>query len=776
MFVKKTREIGGKPLSIEVGRMANLAHGSAVVTLGETMVLASVCVADPRPGIDFFPLTVEYREKTYAAGKIPGGFFKREGRPTTKETLGSRLIDRPLRPLFADGYLADLQIICTVLSYDGVNDADVLAGIGSSLALMIAGVPLRGPVSWVRIGQIGGNLVAWPSDKDLPQASLDLVVAGTRDSVNMVEAAAREVPESATLDAILLGHEMVKGICDLQTEVLKELGIGPAHETFEQPADKIAPFREIAREACKSQVRAAIVQPSKPGRQAALKPIGSALVERFGDLDETGADGKWPVPVVKAAYRDICDEVLRELILEGRRVDGRGPTEIREIRCEIGPLPRAHGSALFTRGETQALVAATLGTGRDEQVIDGLQEELKKRFMLHYNFPPYSVGEVRPIRGTSRRELGHGDLAERALAVVMPDVEAFPYTLRLVSEILMSNGSSSMASVCAGTLAMLDAGVKIGAPVAGIAMGLVKEGGKIVVLSDILGDEDHSGDMDFKVCGTAKGITALQMDIKVAGVSRQVLERALEQARQGRQHILAEMAKAIDRARDDYSPHAPRLLAIKINTEKIGAVIGPGGKMIRQIQQETGTTIEISDDGTVKIYSADGDNAAKARKWVEDLTLEAEVGRIYEGPIVDVRDFGVFVQILPNMDGMIHVSELSDGYVERPEDVVKRGDIVKAKCIAVDDAGRVKLSRRAVLIEESGGTYEPPSGGSRGPGGGGGAGGGGRGGRGGGDRGGRGGGRGGDRGGDRGPRRGGDNRRRRRDLRGPDVGLGRSGE
>ena len=714
MFVKKSAEIGGKTISIEVGKLARLAHGSALVTLGETMVLATVGEADPRPGIDFFPMTVEYREKTYAAGKIPGGFFKREGRPTTKEVLGCRLIDRPLRPLFKEGYLKDLQIICNVLSYDGKHDPDVLAGIGGSMAIMGAGIPLLGPVAWTRVGCIDDELVLWPEDPQWGRSSLDLVVAGTKQSVTMVEAGAKQLPEERMLDAIDLGHSAVRALCDLQMEVLEALGVQPGYEVFEAPEQPHPELLGRIRDACRAKVAEVIIQPSKPARQQALKPIRDEMVEAFGDIEETGGEDKYPVKAVKGAFRDVSDEVLRGLIIEGKRVDGRGPTDIRKIDCEVGSLPRTHGSALFTRGETQALVTATLGTGLDEQIVDGLKEEYKKRFMLHYNFPPFSVGEVRPLRGTSRREQGHGNLAERAIEPVLPDRESFPYTLRIVSDILMSNGSSSMASVCGASLAMLDAGVNIESPVAGIAMGMVKEGDRVVVLSDILGDEDHSGDMDFKVTGTSKGVTALQMDIKAEGVSREVLEKALAQAKAGRTHILGEMAKSISTAREDYSQYAPRLIALMINPEKIGTVIGPGGKTIRKIQEETGTTIEIVDDGMVKIFSTEGEGAEKARQWVEDLTLEAEVGKIYEGPITDMRDFGVFVQILPNQDGMIHVSELADGYVDRPEDVVERGEIVRAKCIAVDDAGRVKLSRRAVLMEEAGKTYEPPSGGGGG--------------------------------------------------------------
>ncbi len=764
MFVSKTTEIGGKSISIEVGKLARLAHGSAVLRLGDSMVLTTVCSAEPRPGIDFFPLTIEYREKTYAAGKIPGGFFKREGRPTTKEVLGCRLIDRPIRPLFSKGYHADVQVIANVLSYDGVNDTDVLAGIATSMSIMGAGIPLEGPVSWVRVAHIDGNLVVFPDDSDMARSRLDLVVAGTTNSITMVEAGSDGLPEDVMLDAILMGHEAIKKLNALQMEVMDALGKEPGSKSFVTPEDKLAPVVDVIRAACGKQVLESIVQPSKPGRQEALYPIRNAMVEQFGDLDESGAAGKFPVKDIKKAYRNVCDEVLRGLIVQGKRVDGRAPDEIRNIECEVGVLPRTHGSALFTRGETQALVTATLGTGLDEQIIDGIKDEYKKNFYLHYNFPPFSVGEVRPLRGTSRRELGHGNLAERALEPMMPDNLEFPYTMRLVSEVLMSNGSSSMASVCGGTLAMLDAGVKLKEPVAGIAMGLVKEGDTVVVLSDILGDEDHSGDMDFKVTGTADGITALQMDIKVDGVSREILEQAMDQAKIGRLHILNEMAKAIDKPREEYSDHAPRLLSIKIPTDKIGMVIGPGGKVIRQLQEETGTTIEIIDDGTVKVFSTNGEMAAECVRRIEGITAEAEVGKIYEGPVVQIRDFGVFVQILPAQDGMIHVSELSDEYVDRIEDVVQMGDVVKAECIEVDDNGRIRLSRKNVLLREKGEDpadhqRAPRGGGDRGP-----RGGGDRGPRGGGDRGrgGGGGGRGGDRGGrggDRGGRGGGGGRR-----------------
>ena len=735
MYVKKSTEIGGKSVSIEVGKLATLSQGSCVVSLGETMVLCAVNAAKPRPGIDFFPMTVEYREKTYAAGKIPGGFFKREARPTTKEVLGCRMIDRPVRPLFAEGYLADLQIICNAISYDGIHDPDCLAGIGASMGIMMAGIPMHGPVAWVRVAAFKGELVLFPADHELEKAELNIVIAGTDAAVTMVEAGSTGTDESLILDAIDMGHAAIKQLCQLQLDVLKELGREPAVDSWEIPADPMNDILPHVREAFTGKVREVIINPTKPGRQAALKPLKEAAVAQFADLEETGEDGKFPAKLVGNAFKEVCNEVLRSLVLAGTRVDGRKNDEIRDITCETGVIPRAHGSALFTRGETQALVTATLGTGRDEVIIDGIKDEERKRFYLHYNFPPFCVGEVRAIRGTSRRELGHGDLAERSLTPLIPDVLDFPYTLRIVSEILMSNGSSSMASVCGGTLAMLDAGIKMAHPVAGIAMGMVKEGDQVVVLSDILGDEDHAGDMDFKVTGTAEGVTALQMDIKATGVDRSVLEQALKQAKDGRIHILGEMAKSIDKPREDYSEHAPRLLTVKISTEKIGTIIGPGGKMIRQIQEETGSTLEVTDEGLVKIFSASGESAARARQWVEDLTLEPEIGKVYEGPVVEMRDFGVFVKILPNQDGMVHVSELADGYVERPEDVVKVGEVIKVKCISVE-MGKCKLSRRAVLIEEAGGTYEPnlPPKGGRG--------GGGRGG----DRGGRGGGRGGDRG------------------------------
>ncbi len=706
-MIRKTAEIGGKELTLEVGRMARLAQGAALVQLGETIVLATACEAGVRPGIDFFPLTIDYREKTSAAGKIPGGFFKREGRPTTKEILSSRLIDRPIRPLFPEGYLNEVQVLSNVLSYDTENEPAVLAGIASSLACMMSPIPLLGPVAWVNVGYVEGKLVLWPSDLQAKESTLDLVVAGTEDHITMVEAGAKELPEELILDAIDLAQKAIGQICKLQEEVMAAAGVKPAHVGYQAPPDPKAALRAKVREKSKAEVRKRIVAPDKHARRSALKGLESEAIDLFASKEVPVPKGQWTAADVAGAFRDVSDEALRELIVEGKRVDGRGPRDVREITCEVGVLPRTHGSALFTRGETQALVTATLGTSRDEQYIDGLQEEYKKRFLLHYNFPPSSVGEVRPMRGTSRREVGHGNLAERALEAVLPSPEEFPYTLRIVSDVLMSNGSSSMASVCGGTLCMLDAGIKLKAPVAGIAMGLVMESNKVVVLSDILGDEDHSGDMDFKVAGTAQGITGLQMDIKVRGLTRAILEQALDQAREGRIGILDSMRRAIEQPRGDYSRYAPRITVLKINTEKIGALIGPGGKMIRQIQEETKTTIEVSDDGTVKVFATEAENASRAKKWIEDITLEAEVGKIYEGPVVQMRDFGVFVQILPNQDGMIHVSELADGYVQRPEDVVKLGEVVRAKCIAVDEMGKVKLSRRAVLLEERGEVYEP---------------------------------------------------------------------
>ncbi|MFQ5843846.1 MAG: polyribonucleotide nucleotidyltransferase, partial [Planctomycetota bacterium] len=695
MFVSKSTEIGGQSLSIEVGRMARLAPGSAVVRLGDTIVLATACEADPRPGIDFFPLTIDYREKTYAAGKIPGGFFKREGRPTSKEVLSCRLIDRPIRPLFSEGYRNEVQVLCSVFSYDEANDPDVLAGNASSMALMASGIPLLGPIAWVRIGRVDGRLVPFPPEAKMAESDIDLVVAGTQQAVTMVEAGTKEVSEKDVLDAIDLAHDVIRKLCALQDEVLAELGTRPGRETYVAPEDPNAALGPILRERYQDRIRSGIVRSSKQERSKFLRGLSDEAVEALGDVEETGAEGKWPVRAVRRGLRDLSDDGMRSLIVEGRRVDGRGARDVREISCDVALLPRAHGSALFTRGETQALVAATLGTSLDEQIIDGLKEEYRKKFLLHYNFPPSSVGEVRPMRGTSRREVGHGNLAERALLPLMPLGDDFPYTLRLVSDILMSNGSSSMATVCGGSLALMDAGVKIKTPVAGIAMGLVQEGDRVVVLSDILGDEDHCGDMDFKVAGTATGITALQMDIKATGLDRAILESALEQAREGRLHILEKMNEAISAPRDDYSPYAPRVTVLKVNPEKIGGIIGPGGKVIRQIQTETKTTIEIVDDGTVKIYATDGECAQKARTWIEGLVEEAEVGKVYEGPVVSMQDFGVFVQILPGMDGMVHVSELADGYVERPQDVVQLGQVLRVKCIDVDPtSGRVKLSRK----------------------------------------------------------------------------------
>jgi len=689
--------------------MANLSQGSAVVSIGDTMVLVTSNSSDPRPGIDFFPLTIDYREKTYAAGKIPGGFFKREARPTEKEVLACRAIDRPIRPMFPDGYKDEVQVLCNVLSWDGVNNTDVLAGIGASMSMMLSPIPLLGPLAWVRVAYIDDKLVVFPDHDKMGDSKLDLLVAGSKESITMVEAGAKEVSETLILDALAMAHEAIGKLCDLQTEVIEALHVTPARETYVSAPAEFPELGDKVSEVCKTEIKSNIVKPTKPARQKVLKEVREKVLAALADLEGTGEEGKYPVKAVKNAFKEVCNEVLRELVFEGTRVDGRKPADIRDITCEVGVLPRAHGSALFTRGETQALVTSTLGTGLDEQMIDGLGDTFKKNFYLHYNFPPFSVGEVRPVRGTSRREIGHGNLAERSIIPVIPDDEKFPYTLRIVSDILMSNGSSSMASVCGGTLSMYDAGIKIKAPVAGIAMGLISDGDNHVVLSDILGDEDHSGDMDFKVTGTPEGITALQMDIKIKGTPRALLEKALEQAHVGRMHILGEMKKAMDAPRDDYSPHAPRITQMQVPVEKIGMVIGPGGKNIRQIQEETKTTIQIIDDGTVKIFAPTGDGAERAKQWIEDLTATAEIGKIYEGPVVQMRDFGVFVQILPNQDGLIHVSELSDGYVDRPEDVVKQGEMVKAKCIAIDDTGKIKLSRRAVLMEERGEEYIPPA-------------------------------------------------------------------
>ena len=752
-----TAEIGGMPVSIETGRMACLAAGAAVMRIGDTIVLAAASHDAPRPGIDFFPLTIDYREKTYAAGKIPGGFFKREGRPTTKEIITMRLTDRSIRPLFPEGYKEDIQVQIFVLSADPVVDPDVLALNAASCAMALSPIPWLGPVGCVRVGLVNDELIVNPTRQQIEESAIDLIVAGTAEAVTMVEGSALEVPEEKMIEAIRVGHAAVRQLVALQNDLVARAG-RPKLEVPPPDADEGLRRRlhETFRDAFKERYTIA----PKLERSAALSELRKSVRAELIPAEGDEAAIRRTASLLKGYIKDLERDVIREAILGGRRVDGRGEDDIRPITSEVQILPRVHGSALFTRGETQALVTCTLGTSLDEQIVDGLGDEYKSAFMLHYNFPPFCVGEVRPIRGPGRREIGHGNLAERAVQAILPDHDDFPYTIRIVSDVLMSNGSSSMASVCGATLSMMDAGVPIKQPVAGIAMGLVKEGNEVRILSDILGDEDHCGDMDFKVTGTQKGVTALQMDIKATGLEDSVMGEALQRARTGCIHILREMLSALPRPRPEISDLAPRMVRIVISKEKIGSVIGPGGKTIRALQEEFETKIDVEDDGSILIFGHDGAKVKACQAMIEGMTQEAELGKIYEGKVVSIREFGCFVQLAPGLDGLVHVSELSDGYVDRVEDVVNMDDVLRVKCIAIDDQGRVKLSRKAVILEEGGASDgasgtgptgggeggerpERPerSAGDRGP-------------RGGGDRGGRGGPRGGGRGGS-GPRGGG---------------------
>lgn len=694
-YCKVEKLIGKRILSIETGKIAKQADGAALVQYGDTMVLATaVSAPEENEEADFFPLTVDYREKTYAAGKFPGGFFKREGKPTLKEILTMRLIDRPIRPLFPETYLREVQIMSIVLSADKENDPDILAMIGASAALSLSSIPFCGPTGSVRVGQINGEFVINPTHAELAMSTIDLVVSGTEEAVTMVEASGKEVTEEQMVDAIMFGHAFIKEIVQLQRELLVKCG----KEKQQIPHAKLDTvlFEEIKKKYY-SQILEKNQTPGKEARKLALNEILSQIIREYC-TEKEGAPTK---KAIKAIFERIETVVVRDQIVqEGRRPDGRGLKDIRPISCEVGMLPRTHGSALFTRGETQAIVVTTLGTTMDEQKMDTLEEEYSKKFMLDYNFPPFCVGEVKPLRGPGRREIGHGALAERALEAVLPQSSKFPYTIRVVSDITESNGSSSMATVCGGTLSMMDAGVPITAPVAGIAMGLVKEGESVCILSDILGTEDHLGDMDFKVAGTSKGVTALQMDIKIFGITEKIMRDALTQAKEGRLQILQELSKVISIPRTEISVYAPKLVHIKINPEKIGMVIGPGGKNIKKIQEETGAKIEIEDDGTVIISSILAEASQKAKIWIERMTEEVQVGKIYTGKVLSVKEYGAFVEIIPGHDGLVHISELADGYVERVEDVVKIGQEIMIKVIGIDDQKRVKLSRKAALKEK----------------------------------------------------------------------------
>jgi polyribonucleotide nucleotidyltransferase len=688
----------GRTLSIETGRVAKQASGSALVRLGDTMILAAVTSAPTAEDRDFFPLTVDYREKSYAAGKIPGGFFKREGRPTEKEILSARLTDRPLRPLFPDGYRDEVQVMLQVLSSDQENDSDILGIIGASAALSVSDIPFHTPVGAVRVGRIEGRFLVNPLFSELDKSDMNITIAGTKDNIIMVEGGAQEISEKDMVDALAFGHEYIKKVVGIIEELKSKAGKPkPEIAKPEINPELVRAVKELAEEKIKGANRIK----EKNERGAAIEAVKQetiqSLAERFPESEK---------PIAKVIEEIERDDLRAMILNESVRADGRGLTDIRDISIEISVLPRTHGSAIFTRGQTQALVVTTLGTKMDEQKIDDLLGESFKSYMLHYNFPAYSVGEVRPIRGPGRREIGHGALAERALNPVIPNDEKFPYTVRVVSDIMESNGSSSMATVCGGSLSLMDAGVPIKASVAGIAMGLVMEGDRRAILSDILGVEDHLGDMDFKVAGTAQGITAFQLDIKIGGLTIELMQTALEQARQGRLFILDKMNQAISAPKPELSPYAPRIITIKIPIDKIGEVIGPGGKMIRSIIEATGAKIDIEDDGTVTIASVDQLAGEAARDKVLALTEEAEIGRIYIGKVKRIAAFGAFVEILPNVDGLVHISELDNYRVARVEDVVNIGDEIKVKVIGIDPEGKVRLSRKVLL--------EPSEGGDRG--------------------------------------------------------------
>ena len=690
MVIIKETDIGGKKFSIETGRLAKQANGSVMVRYGDTMVLVTAVAADSAPeGLDYFPLQVEYREKTSAAGKIPGGFIKREGRPTEKEILSARLVDRPIRPLFPDNFKNETQVIAFVFSYDGENDADVLAATGASAALSISNIPFEGPAAEVRVGRINGTLIANPTHQQLKESDLELVVAGTADSIMMVEGESKELSEDDVLAALKFAQEEIKKLVQLQVEL--------ANEIHRQKMEVAVPVIDenlkkdvynLAQDKFKEIVYAVLTKEERSSRNKELaESVRTSLAEKYPEQEK----------VIGEILHDMEKDLMRERILsEGIRLDGRNTTQIRPISIETEVLPRTHGSALFTRGETQSLTTVTLGTKNDEQTVEGLVEEYTKKFMLHYNFPPFSVGEVGRMMGVGRREVGHGNLAERALRMIFPDESTFPYTVRVISDILESNGSSSMATVCAGSLALMDAGVPVKKAVAGIAMGLVKEDNRYAVLSDILGNEDHLGDMDFKVAGTSDGITAFQMDIKIKGISFDIMEKALQQAKEGRMYILDIMNKALDAPRDQLSPYAPRLLTMKVETDQIGLIIGPGGKTIQGMQRLFGVDINIQDDGTVSIASPNKENAAKCKEYIKKMTATPEVGEIYDGVVTKIMDFGAFVEILPGKEGLLHISQIDNKRVAKVSDYFKEGDKVTVKLLKVEN-GKFSLSRKELL-------------------------------------------------------------------------------
>jgi len=699
MFKEYRKEIewGGRPLILETGKIARQADGAVMATYGDTKVLCTVVgETSPRPGLDFFPLAVHYQEKTFAAGKIPGGFFKREGRPSEKETLTSRLIDRPIRPLFAKGFSNETQVICTVLTHDLENDPDIVAMVGTSAALTISGLPFMGPIGGARVGHINGEYILNPPLDEMPNTDLNLVVAGTRDGVLMVESEASQLSEEVMLGAVMFGHQGMQPVIDAIIELAEACAKEP-REVPKEPEGKAA-LAERVKTSVEADLRAAYKETAKTARLEKLNAARDRVRKELTadqSLDE-GLVADTLGDILKALEKDI---VRKDILKTGQRIDSRDTKTVRQISVEVGSLPRTHGSALFTRGETQAIVVTTLGTGQDEQIIDGLAEDYREHFMLHYNFPPYSVGEAGRFGFTGRREVGHGKLAWRAIRPLMPSKEDFPYTIRVVSEITESNGSSSMATVCGASLSLMDAGVPLAKSVAGIAMGLIKDDDDYAVLSDILGDEDHLGDMDFKVAGTEDGITSLQMDIKITSITEEIMKVALAQARDGRLHILDEMAKGLGAARQDISENAPRITMIKIPKDKIREVIGPGGKMIREICEVTGTKIDLDDDGTVKVAAVDQKATEVAIEWIRNITAEPEIGAIYTGKVVKTVDFGAFVNFMGSKDGLVHISELAPERVGKTTDIINVGDEVKVKLIGIDDRGKVKLSLKAVNQE-----------------------------------------------------------------------------
>lgn len=692
MVEKLQIDFGGRPFSIETGRVARQANGAVLVQYGETIVLVTAVTAEKkREGIDFIPLTVNYLEMTYAAGRIPGGFFKREGRPSDRETLISRFIDRPLRPLFLKGFQNEIQVIATVLSADQDNDPAILGMIGASAAISLSDIPFDGPIAGAKVGRIDGEYVLNPTHEELELSDIDLFVAGSEHAIIMVEGSAREVKEEEILEAILFGHQSLKPVIDLQKQLREAVRVTTREFEIQTPTEDL---KEKVRTLVQEKLVEAFQITEKKERRDRLEQILQMTYQALGASDENSQN------MIKTVFEETNRKLVRRLILDKKqRIDGRGLAEIRPISCEVGILPRTHGSALFTRGETQVLAVVTFGTSEDEQKINSLTGETYKSFMLHYNFPPFSVGEVSPLRSPSRREIGHGALAERAIQPILPSNEKFPYTIRIVSEVLESNGSSSMATVCGASLSLMDAGVPIKAPVAGIAMGLIHEEGRVAVLSDILGDEDHFGDMDFKVAGTADGVTAIQMDIKIRGISKEVLEKVLHQAREGKLYILDKMRETIAEPRKDLSRHAPRIVTLKVKQEKIRDVIGPGGKNIRSIVDQTGVKVDVEDSGTVKLASPNYEAIEKAIAMIKSLTQEVEVGGLYTGKVKRILGFGAIVELYPGADGLIHISQIAETRIREVSDVLKEGDEVLVKVLDIDAQGRIRLSRKAALKE-----------------------------------------------------------------------------